>query len=485
MYLFVVIGSAIVPIFEGGFFAFGRPFTISDQDFESVAVLLTYILLAMVDQVVTVISEEISNVSSFYPKNTNVSRETLHIVIGIVVYWQKLVFKYIVIRSQFAIILAVVVVDLTATFMFKDYVIRRRMNMKDGPFSFRLIPVGDTATIEESAHYQDIRNKFLVLEVVNMLLLGLVYILTGTTDTLYFSTNLPVDLVGHYTDNGAVVCIVALVVFFDQMVYGLLKRVVDDWFDTHVKHPDTELTDSSLNTTEIMFIHKVKHILYWSRLIFSLSFLTTRYYFVIPYTFGDVASGLFKYYNFTVKTIDAKEEESTANARKKMQADVLVLGTIFMTTELIIIGMIMIIPNFLDSRYFEWPEYIEIFRNTISGEHAIILIMIYAGLFQIGSTLVNEIVIPDFYNWMYGKSSESFVCCYGLRGKLFIIMLVRFDSWFRFLIVVQLVLSNLFFVIIVGTVDVIVSLVIMYHYVSLKYHINQAITHYQTFLDDR
>ena len=145
----------------------------------------------------------------------------------------------------------------------------------------------------------------------------------------------------------------------------------------------------------------------------------------------------------------------------------LVVGlSIAQAVETVVIVIVVTVPGFAaQSGYFAWPQRATIFDNTLVHTNQIAVLFVLLALSRLSATFHSDIIVPDYTNWMY---AESRFLDYSHRTHMLVLVLSRLDSLLRYLLLIQFVLSNVFFVIISAAVDIPVGLVIVNRYLVHK-----------------
>lgn len=439
MMFFIVVGGSIIDVLHGDFFNFGPPFTVSTFKITSDVSWLLFTAFAVIDQTVFVIVEELDLRTAPLHSKHSLFRCMLLKSINIVMFWQRLTFKYVVMRSQLSIIIPVIFVDLLVYCIAKEQAIWAR----------------DARILDKSAKsLENIHYFMTIAQLAELPMFIIVYITTGMATSEFFSTQAPVVLAGHTVMSNGVIALISVVIFIDQVGYGFVRALTERWTTTHLQNPDIPLAEMHMSRFELYFVCIFKRVLYWIRLMFSITFLTTRYFFGLIYTVGDIISALIMHCYVT---------EFTRNTSR-----LIVLGTVFMLTEMVIVIEVLTVATRMSSTYFTWPDELLLFDNTVTGYTSIVTLLIIASFAQIGATLSTDVIAVDFSNWMYGVTKSQILDVYAPKKKLFILMLTRLDSWFRLTLILQFVLSTFFFVLFIGAVDITVGVLIMNKYIKHK-----------------
>jgi hypothetical protein len=515
IYIFIIIGLSIVPVLQGPFFNFGSPFFAANYKINSNWALISYTFCAVISQILSVILEELSLLEKKYDDDNRIPQKELAIIIIKTIRdWQVLVFRFIIIRSQISIIFFVVLIDISlyCYFIKRDIFIKKTLKKKDAYVKIQIEEIEDIEQIEQTKEIEEeeekeeeeeeeekeeeeeeekgnekkkkrekgnftvfkdflldspnvdsilffnIRSAVYICTLGEMALLFIVYVTTDTINSEYFSFETPIYIIGHKVSSPSVIWIIFFCIFADQLGFGFFKKIVDNWIIYYLKNPKAKISECSLTKSQQTFIHVVRRITHWVRYIFVVYFLTTRFYFVFPYTIGNLVCELL------TKAYDL-------NSKDVLQKSKMVLfATIYLSTEVIVISLIFYLSNLFETSYFEWPQNISIFNNNIIYNSQIAFLFIYAALSQIPSTLFVDVIYPDFYNWLYNNGSDICVLEYSDEIKVIILTLCRLENWARFIIMFQFVLSNFYFVLVIACVDISIGCGITDIYVKYKFN---------------
>lgn len=286
IYIFVILAGGVMDILHGRFFRFGPPFRIGGREFgsnsEDSTIFGIYVLLSLCIQFLKVCRQDI-HVDPHHIKEKDKVRERVITirVVDTLAFWQGLIYMYIVALSQVTFFLMIVAVDVCVGGAFDYYWIWYRMH--DRQRNSEMSPT-ETERIRQN------RLIFSVAEGVGVIVILITYIFTDTVSSEYFSWNMPVTLIGTVITDEYTVCGVVALIFVDQCIYGTLYRMVSAWITRDVKSPDACMTKCVLGQKTAVSVFFVVRIVRWARFVFSISFLTTRYYFILPYALGDIVS---------------------------------------------------------------------------------------------------------------------------------------------------------------------------------------------------
>jgi hypothetical protein len=208
----------------------------------------------------------------------------------------------------------------------------------------------------------------------------------------------------------------------------------------------------------------------WLRIFFVLMFVVAQFFFVLVYMFADLVATLITTHNALVTRIEVDAAPEPKKAEKREAAQVrahhwIVNLSITQALETLAVLLVLFLPGLLASSYFQWIREVVVFDNTIKGESMVIMLLTYVGLYRAGATLYNDVITPDFTNWIYADAPHL---GYSAERNLFILVITRVDFWFRYLLLIQFALSNVYFIIVSAAVDIPLSLVVMARYMRHK-----------------
>jgi len=454
IYIFVILAGGVMDILHGRFFRFGPPFRIGGREFgsnsEDSTIFGIYLLLSLCIQFLKVCRQDIHVDPHHIKEKDRVRERVIAIrVVDTLAFWQGLIYMYIVALSQVTFFLMIVAVDVCVGGAFDYYWIWYRMH--DTRRNSDMTPT-------ETEKIRQTRLIFSFAEGVGVIIILMTYIFTDTISSEYFSWNMPVTLIGTVVTNKYTVWGVAALIFVDQCIYGTLYRMVSAWITRDVKSPDACMIKCVLEPKTAVSVFFVVRIVRWARFVFSISFLTTRYYFILPYALGDIASVFL--HSLYEQWLDASEKKCY---KRKYWA--ILIASCMMVVEIVAIGSYLFAVNAFSSEYFDWPDAISIFGNVITERNQFATLFVFICLYQFGVTITEEIINVDMENWLYHGYNDNFIEGSDSTTRFWVVVANRLNVLAQTLIRVQFSVSSVYFIFFKAAIDIITSTLIFNKYV--------------------
>jgi hypothetical protein len=435
--ILVIMGTSYIPFFYGPYFDFGAPLnimttTVSGAEIYTAlvnnAVFVAVLLFVVFDRSVATLYEEVSALRPDAPG-------MLGKAIASVVHWLRYALTLILLRAQVTFLIAYVVIDIIVFYVMKTQAVARRMFSRDGAGA-----EGGRDTLMIQA--------LLFAQVIELPCFMVIFLVTGIFQTNYFVIGPDLIIFSQVVTSLPAYVIIAIISFADQFLASYVRNVIDDWHVTVLQNASKGHDDDVLTRAEAICIFVVKRLIMWLRVIFVVNFMLSQFFFVIIYAVADLAATLVV--------------AATSSARSKQT---IILIMVAQAAETLILLIVLIIPRFIDITYFRWLREATIFGNVISGQNLIALLLTYVGFERIGATLYNDVVVPDYTNWLYGGAKHM---GYSFYVNIMVLGVTRFDYWIRFLMLIQFVLSNVYFVVISAGVDIIVGSIVIARHIKYK-----------------
>lgn len=477
MYVFIIIGASIVPIFSSdSYFSFGAPVAIAADPLttetithNSVIAGIAFFLMA--DRFITLAAEE---ALAHVAKPPPLTKYTM-----IVTYYMRYGVQLIFLRTQVSFVVATVVADMLAFTLFKWNSINRRLG-------------AGTGTSQKSAMSEPQTLLLLTLmQVIEIPCFFLVYMFAGLFDAgLYFEIGPPLVVFSSSTITSEVVYwLVMILSFLDMFLSCAVRNNIEAWSSTTLQNSDKGHEELGMAPWEARLVSAARMVMYYIRVMFVYSFLTTQYFFVIVYIIADICATLIYDYRSEkhaarkelLRKMRAGRESGEEGLDRRCDEDhdstKIILLAMAQTIETLLIMVVIIVSHWFAENYFEWGSHIVIFGVHITSPPQIKLLMAYVAFDRVSATLYNNVILPDFNNWMYtphaeydGKDIGKLYSRWRIMG---ILAAMRLNNWFRFVIQIQFILSNYSFVVIAAAVDVPLSFIVNERHIRYKHHKGQ------------
>jgi len=493
MYIFIIIGSSIVPIFSShAYFGFGAPIAIAADPLttetithNSVIVGIAFFL--MVDRFVTLAAEEAVAHTAKAPP--------LMKYVMIVTYYMRYGIHIVFLRTQITFVIATVVADILGFMLFKWNSINRRLFSTDDIRS----------NYPMSEHW--VLMLLTLIQVIEIPCFFVVYMFAGLFDAgLYFEIGPPLVVFSSSVIGSKVVYwLIILLSFFDMFLSCAVRNNIESWSSGTLQNSDKGHEELGMPVWEARLVSASRMVMYYIRVMFVYSFLTTQYFFIIVYIIADMLATVIYDYRCeernrrlekkrTAMKLESERQEEEGTTRDRLlhlqemtrrrdaesdhDSTKIILLAMFQTMETILLMVVILISHWFSEKYFEWGSHIVIFDVHITSQPQIKLLMAYVAFDRISATLYNNVILPDFNNWLYTPASEydgkNLSKVYSRWRMLAILTVMRINNWFRFVIQIQFILSNYAFVVIAAAVDVPLSMIVNERHIRYKHHKGQV-----------
>jgi hypothetical protein len=479
MYIFVIIGASIVPIFSSNtYFGFGAPVMIAADPLTSVSITHNSVIVGiafflMFDRFATLAVEE---AVAHLAKPPPLLKYTM-----IITYYMRYGIQLVFLRTQITFVMATVGADILAYILFKWNSINRRLT----PW------LGQKSGMSEDT----ILSVLTLFQIIEIPCFFVVYMFAGMfADGLYFEVGPPLVVFSSTTITSEVVYwLVMILSFMDMFLSCAVRNNIEAWSSGTLQNSDKGHGELGMAPWEARLVSAARMIMYYVRVMFVYSFLTTQYFFVLVYIISDVTATLIYDHNserhaarrtLLKKLRAAKSPEEGRRVDRESEEDhdstKLILLAIAQTVETMLIMVVIIVSHWFVENYFEWGSHIVVFDVHITSPPQIKLLMAYVAFDRISATLYNNVILPDFHNWLYTPADEydgkDMSKLYGRWHILGILTVMRLNNWFRFVVQIQFILSNYSFVVLAAAVDVPLSMIINERHIRYKHHKGQIDT---------
>ena len=477
MFTLIFMGTSFIPIFDGAFFSFGAPVFLDDETtVHSNVIFSVMILFTIYARVLATISEEVGAwVTTALPPlagargTTQKERDRrywmimLTRVVGSIMYWLNYAYSLLMVRSQISFTIALVFADLGVYALGKHTSIMHRLRGR----------------VMDARSFESVLAVVTFAQIVAIPCFFVVFQVTGLTMSPYFVVGPKLLIFSTIIDNPAEYAFIVVIAFVDQLIASFVRNIIDDWHTSYLQNTERTHDEMILSRSEGVCIFMLKRFMAWLRILFVLFFLVSQFLFVVIYTLADVVATVITTHRALTATTKAGGAGDRA-AGEQARTDIIVLAVV-QAAETLLLLLTLVLTNLVDTAYFSWIREAVIFGNVISGQSIIVLLLVYIGIERVGATLYNDIILPDYTNWIYGASpapgpdpQPGAPAANVRRGgyshltNLVILSVTRIDYWFRFLMLIQFVLSNVYFVIPAAVVDIILGAIVLFRHVRVK-----------------
>ncbi len=448
MYLFVIIGLSIVPIFTNTeYWRFGVPFILQAdptevQTLNNSAALAAIIFFLMAERFISRIRDEIV---AWMPAE-RVPLVTQYT--GIIIYYMRYAAHVVYMRSQISFVVAVIVADVLAGVMCKWISIKQR---RTGASRWDKVNIY-VATL---AHIATIPG-FLCL-----------YAFSGLFDSPYFHIGAPLTIFGTtIVTQGAAYWSIVLATFVFACLSSAARNNIDRWHSSVLQN--TGEREIGLTTWEARMIAINRMVLFYLGIMFVYSFFTTQYFFVFIYMFADMIMSTVWY----ARNGRLDPETPPPVDRIKKAGVTVILVTVAQTIFEVVLVTLIAMSGWFDDTYFTWGKDVVVFGAAVTGPGAKILLA-YVGFDRVAATLDANIIEPDIDAWLYGGATGH-IDGYDDWDVLWIIVTMIFNFWFRYVLRIMFILSNYSFVVIAAAVDIPLTIIVDEFHLAYKQNAKQV-----------
>ena len=481
MYFFIVIAYAVLKIMSPAYFTFEGKFTVMGVTTDSEAVKVAILIFFLYDRLLCNLSDEIQMRGVKGDKDmtphavflNDICISLVTIVVNVMRYAMLIIF----IKAQFSFAFFIVLFDVTACALVK----------------YKTVAFNGVPWVFENANLSLYVCMFEIAEIPMFLL---IFQICGLFNGAYFDFGPPLVVFDETISHTATIVLIVILVFVDRAIQTAYTNNIDSWFHNKMQHTRAGKDEIGLGNNEMRYVYITREIMYWLRISFVINFLFAKYYFVFVYIAAEIiptciyiarknaTKTIFdKFDNEETKfqyepveegleieqlasggvvdegVVDKKKQEVRETKRRiLMFASIQLIETVY-------IIIIIVVPNWIKTMYFRWPSFIVIFDYTITNQRIIIFLLVYVVFDRVSATLYNNIILPDINNWLYRKGHHL---GYNVVETMGIIITSRVVYWFRFILLIQFVLANIFFVITAAVVDIPLTIIVMERYIKYK-----------------
>lgn len=447
MYIFIILGLAIVPIFTNHqYWRFGTPLILQAdpteiQTLSDPAALTAIIFFLMAERFISRIRNEIVNWTS--PEKVPLATQYT----GIIVYYMCYAAHVVFMRSQISFVVAIIVADILAVVICKWISIKQRRTgvRRWDNADVRIATLAQIATIP----------GFLCL-----------YAFAGLFDSPYFHIGPPLTIFGTtIVDQKVVYWIIVLATTVFACLSSAARNNIDRWHSSVLQN--TGEVETGLTTWEARMIAINRMVLFYLGLMFVYTFFTTQYFFVFVYMFSDMLMTTIWY----ARNGRLPGTEAPAD-RIKQTGVTVILVTVAQTIFEIIVVMVISMSGWFDDAYFTWGKDVVVFGAAVTG-NGVKILLAYVAFDRVAATLDANIIEPDIDAWLYG-GAEGHIDQYNDWDILWIIITMMFNYWFRYVLRIMFILSNYSFVVIAAAVDIPLTIIVDEFHLIYKANLKQV-----------
>jgi hypothetical protein len=481
MFTLILMGTSFIHIFDGAFFRFGAPiFLDAETTIHNNVIFVVLILFTIFARVLATVSEEVGAwittalpppPASKSPHRGERDRRYWMImltrVVASVMYWLNYAYSLIMVRSQISFTVALVFADLGVYAIGKHTSILYRLRGR----------------VMDPKSFERVLAVVTFVQILAIPCFFVIFQITGLTTSPYFVVGPKLLIFSTLIENPAEYAFIVVIAFVDQLIASFVRNIIDDWHTSYLQNTERTHDEMILSRTEGVCIFILKRVMAWLRILFVLFFLVSQFLFVVIYMLADVLATVITTHRSL--TGPAASAAGGPGDRALVEAEntrthIIVLAVV-QAAETLLLLLTLILTGLVDTTYFSWIHHAIIFGNDISGQSVIVLLLVYIGIERVGATLYNDIILPDYTNWIYGASPapgpdpqpgapipELRRGGYSHLTNLLILSVTRVDFWFRFLMLIQFVLSNVFFVIPAAAVDIVLGAIVLFRHVRVK-----------------
>lgn len=437
MYVFTVISLSMVPIFEGPYFDFGAPVNVMGLVINDNYTIVGVIVFFLFDSMVGAIFDEVVLLTSEYTKG---NLKLLVKCIGVIAWYMRYAIRVVFMRVQISFTLAIVLSHLVWYALGKTVAIRHRYEgCRKSPFMRQALLI------------------VCLFQVLEFPMYLAVYMFTGIFDqTTYFGIGVPLSVFDSQIASIAVFIVIILLSFGDCFLTSVVRNELEPWQNECLLNSNADEDALCMHTMEARLVAVTRRVIYYFRIIFVLTFITTQYFFVFVYIAADLAATI-------ITSTDKKHETALEKFERRKR---IVIYSIMQILETAVLVIVLVVPNWFDDTYFSWIRKIEILDVNIVSMNQIAFLLVYVGIERIGATLYTDVVLPDFYNWLYNNGTDP---GYEPHTSLFILVVTLADNWFRLTLQIQFILSSVYFVIVAGVIDILMGIIINERHLKFKW----------------
>lgn len=477
-FIIIIMGTSFLPIFRGPFFDFSAPFVILGQTVTNNAALVVVMLFFFVVQLLATFADEISNWSSIFDAaearsglwaaDEHAARahyhwRMLHKTVNTIMYWFRQSAMIAFMRVEISFVLAFVVADILAFYIARRWsIVRREEYAEKSPKQ------------PEIEQYEKSALLVSLLQIVAMPGFVVVYMIMGVIHQPFFDIGPPLTVFSTTVTNPAVYAYIVIALFADSLIMSLARNIVENWHMYYLQNTAKLEHELLLSRNEAIGVFMLKRVMLWLRIVFVYNFLASQFFMIFVYIAADLIGSLVTTHDYLVPIHeDAVQTASRPRSKKRaawsrffeISRDSVFGLMIVQTIETVVLVMIIAIAGVFDITYFDWVRSATIFDNTITNLGQRILLLVIIGLQRIGATGYNDVIIPDYTNWLYSKGQAPG----NTRSEDMAIMFItRVDYLFRYVLLIQFVLSNIYFVLVAAIVDIVLGIVILSRYIRHK-----------------
>ena len=458
----VVTGLAIVPILRGPYFSFGAPVALADGAVVTSNITLgVAILFLALARVVEVVAGEMRAWGAVFDPDTPEDARTRYVrnMLGalarVVLFWLNMQTSILFLRAQVSAAVGLFVADVLAYGAAKQLSVRLHAALFDGP------KPSDVARRRAAGVFRALTLGALALQILCVPLFWCLYEITGLTQSAYFHVGAPLAVFGNVVTGTAAYAYIFAACFLVTLNSAFFDCVVADWHTSYLQNPAVGHEELLLTRAEARGMFTMQRLVRWLRQIFVYQFLVAQFPFVLAYMAAEAVAALVTTHYGLLARADPQARWRWRTATR----DLVVWLSYAQAAEALVIVLVVVLPQYANNAYFSWVRAADLFGNTIVHSNQIAIIFVLLALTRLSATLYSDIIVPDYTNWLY---ADSQLLKYSHAAHLFILGATRVDYLLRFLLLIQFVLANVYFVVVAAAVDIVVGLLVVNRYLQHK-----------------
>lgn len=430
IYVFVIVGLGIVPVFGNGrYFRFGTP-VILEADPTRVLIIddmgtsVAIMMLLGLEQFVHVVLSEVME----WKKSSEIPMVAVYS--GIITYYLRYALHVIFMRSQISFVVSIVFMDLLATAVCKTISIRQRKKIARNGWS-------------------QVNMTFVcIVQIACIPLLFSIYIYSGLFQSAYFKIGTPLIIFGTTdVDNKVHYWVIAVCVFAWASLSTVARNNIDHWHNSVLQNPGVINTGLTKWETRAIALNRI--VIFYIGLMFLYSFITTQFFFVVIYMLADMLMT-------TIWKLRKATREKETSDKEELIHDWGIVLVVTMAQALfeVVVVAIVITSHWFNDTYFTWGEGVNVFGTLVPDYHQVAILLAYVAFERLAATLDTNIVQSDLAAWLYGGIESADFDSYSPSTILYIVIATRIGALYYFVLRIQFVLTNYSFVVVAAAVDI-------------------------------
>ena len=442
VYVFVIVGLAIVPVFEANsYFSIGAPVTVQadptrDIQIHDNALFVAICLLLGADQYASVVLAEARLESTTPPS-------LLYEVIDSFTRNIRVAVHIVFMRSQISFVAALVLFDLIATVTCKWAALRHKQaRVKDAPSPF--------------SHITD--SAALLLSAASIMVFLAIYVAAGLFDSAYTRIAPPL-LVFDQTQivHEAHYWTVIVAVFCWALLASAAKNNTDTWHASVLHNTAHAQTGLSAAESRAIILNRV--VVYYVGAMFLYTFVTTQFFFVVVFAIAEAVAHIVHRLRQPISLADNRTS--------------IIIIAIAQTLFELIVVIVVVVSHWFDDEYFTWGEGVTIFGVPVPMQRHVSILLVYAAFERGAAVLDTNVVQADLTTWLYEGAANEEIESYGFHTIVALVVSSRLSYWFYFVLRIQFILTNYAFVVVCAAVEFLALATVGELHLAHKQHVRQ------------